>query len=178
MEWQWWVSQGFAVLGLVCIAISMQQNTRKRLLWYNMAATILLFIGVCFLWQLSAVILLGVNTVRNGTALFFAHFPNTKRFWIWATSLALVVVLVTLNIVLWINWLNILSITIGIGFIIAFMQKTPKTMRLIIVPVRIIALVYFILLFAPINAVIEIVGLTSTIIGIIRLDIKKMRILS
>ena len=173
MTWQWWVSQGFAVVGLVFIVVSMQQKTRVRILFFNLVATAFLLASVCFLWQLSAIVLMGVNTVRNITALGFACYPNTKRVYIWLTSAVLAIALIALNIVFWKSWLNILSITIGIGFIVAFMQTKPKNLRAIIVGVRLVAIVYWGLLLAPINASIEVIGLISTIVGIVRFDLKR-----
>jgi len=175
MEWQWWVSQAFALVGLFFVIWSMQGKTRKRVLWLNTTATMFLLVGLLFLGNVSAIILMSVSVSRNITALIFAYYPRAHKAWIWITSIILATALIVLNIVFWDNWLNAISIIIGIGFIISFMQEAPRNMRLTIIWFRIIALVYFIILLAPINAVMETLGLVATIVGIIRLDLKKKK---
>ena len=52
------------------------------------------------------------------------------------------------------------------------MQEKPSTIRKLSVITEILYIIYYGLLLSPLNVIIEAVGLTSAIIGIIRLDKK------
>ena len=81
--------------------------------------------------------------------------------------------IVVLNIIYWNNLLNLYSIVLGTLNIITFMQTKASTIRKYSVVTGILSIIYYILLNSPINAITDTVGLISTIIGIIRLDVKK-----
>ncbi|MDR0462153.1 MAG: YgjV family protein [Christensenellaceae bacterium] len=170
--WQWWVSQGFALIGLVCLVASMQQKGRVKILSWNLCAACAMFTSCCFLWKFSAMILMGVSSVRSVTALLFAMYPKTNRWIFLITNVVLGSAIIALNVIFWQGWLSILSIIIGIGFILAFAQTKPKNIRRTIAPVRLISTTYYCFLLAPINAVIEITAFVSTAIGMIRYDRK------
>ena len=53
------------------------------------------------------------------------------------------------------------------------MQKKSSTIRKFSVVAEVAAIIYYALLLSPTNVLIEVMGLISIIIGIIRLDIKK-----
>ena len=172
-NWVWWVSQGFAVIGLIFIIVSMQQKSRISILSWNLAAAVSMFISCCCMWQFSAMILMGVSSVRSVTALIFAIKPDVKKWIFITTNVVLALLIVVLNIVFWNGYFSIFSIIIGIGFIISFAQVKPRNIRLTIAPIRVISTVYYLLMLATINAVIELTALISAIVGMIRLDFKK-----
>lgn len=173
MTWQWFVSQGFAFIGLIFVIISTQQKTTKGIMIHRNIATLAVFIGLCFLGNLSGIILCGVGILRNLAGLIFSIKQNTKQYVKVITGICLVALLTTLNIVFWKNWLNILSIVLGTMFIITFLQRSPKAVRIWTVVSEVVSITYYGLLIAPINVGIEVFGFISAIIGIIRLDIKR-----
>lgn len=173
MEWNWWVCQGLALIGLVFIIISMQQKTAIKLLWYRFVALCFINIGLCFLGDISAIILGASGTVQVVIALIFAYYPKTKPTVKWTAIALLAVSIVILNIIFWFGYLNILAIAYGAVGLVAFMQKRPAAMRLTVIPACILGMVYFSLLLAPINAAIDGIVLISTVVGIIRLDTKR-----
>lgn len=160
-------------MGLILIIISMQQKSRISILSWNLAAAVAMFISCCCLWQFSAMILMGVSSVRSVTALIFAIKPDVKKWIFITTNVVLALLIVVLNIVFWNGYLSIFSIIIGIGFIISFAQVKPRNIRLTIVPCRVISVVYYLLMLAPINAAIELTALISAVVGMIRFDFKK-----
>lgn len=171
--WQWIVSQVFALIGLIFVVISCQQKTTKGILLHRNIATLAVFVGLCFLGNISSIILCGVGILRNLTGLIFALKPNTKHSVKIVCGFALVALLVSLNIVFWVNWLNILSIVLGTMLIITFLQKKPNMVRYFTVASEIVSITYYGLLLSPINVGIEVFGLISAIVGIFRLDIKR-----
>ena len=62
---------------------------------------------------------------------------------------------------------------LGTLAVITFMQEKSSTIRKLSVVNEILSITYYALLISPTNIIIEVVGLISAIIGIIRLDIKK-----
>ena len=173
MNWQWYVSQAFALVGLVFVVISTQQKSTKKYILLYLIATISVVVGLCFLGEISALILSGAGIIRNLISLYFAyHEDANKKIKLVATSFVLVLIVV-LNIVFWQNYLNLLSILVGTLLVICFIQDKSSRMRIWMVIAEIVSIVYYSLLLAPINVAIEFFGLVSAIVGIIRLDLKK-----
>ena len=171
--WQWITSQVFAFIGLVFIMISFQQKKPKELLILRNIATIFVVIGVCFLGNPSAIIFSGVGEIRNLVMLYFACKPDTKKIIKYSASAFIVLLLIVLNIIYWKNFYNLYSMLLGIFAVITFMQEKASTIRKFSVVAEIAAIVYYGLLMSPTNVLIEIAGLISIIVGIIRLDLKK-----
>ena len=65
-SWQWCVAQGFALVGLILVIISFQKKEAKQLLWYRISATSVVLVGLCFLGEVSAIIMCGAGVVRGG----------------------------------------------------------------------------------------------------------------
>ena len=62
---------------------------------------------------------------------------------------------------------------IGTFAVFTFMQEKASMIRKLSVISEILSITYFALLLSPTNVIIEVVGLISAIIGIIRLDLNK-----
>lgn len=73
----------------------------------------------------------------------------------------------------WNNLFNLYSIVLGSMTVITFMQTKAATIRKLSVFTEILSIIYYALLLSPTNVIIEVIGLTSAVVGIIRLDIKK-----
>ena len=173
ITWQWIVNQIFAFIGLVFLIISFQQTTKTKLLILRNFASFFVFVGLCFLGNPSAIIFSAANVIRGLIYLYFAYKPDTKKMIQYIASILIILFLIILNIIYWKNYYNIFSIVLGILAVITFMQEKPSTIRKFSILPEVLAIVYYILLFSPTNIIIEVVGLISIIIGIIRLDIKK-----
>ena len=173
MTWQWITNQILAFVGLIFVVISFQQKDSKRLLIFRNIATLFVFVGLCFLGNYSAIIFCGVGVLRNLVTLYFAYEPNTKRIVKYIASAILISLLILFNIIFWKNYLNIFSIVLGTLAIVTFMQAKASTIRKLSVVMEILSITYYSILFTPTNIAIEVIGLISAIVGIVRLDIKK-----
>lgn len=173
ITWQWIVNQIFAFIGLIFVIISFQQKSTKKLLFLRNFATGFVFIGLCFLGNISAIIFCGAGVIRNLVSLYFAYKPDTKKIIKYIASILIVLLLITLNIIYWNNLYNLYSIMLGTLAVITFMQEKSSTIRKLSVVNEILSITYYTLLMSPTNIIIEVVGLISAIVGIIRLDIKK-----
>ena len=172
MSWQWYVAQAFALVGLIFVIISNQQKTSNKLLIFRNIATMFVFGSVCFLGQISAIIMCGVGIVRNLIALIFTYKPNINKGYKIGAGAFLIIALVALNIVFWQNWLNIFSIVVGSLLVITFLQDSAKSIRIFTVIAEALAVVYYGLMLSPLNVGFEAFSLVSALVGIIRLDIK------
>lgn len=172
ITWQWIVNQIFAFIGLIFVIISFQQKSTKKLLFLRNFATGFVFIGLCFLGNISAIIFCGAGVIRNLVSLYFAYKPDTKKTIKYIASILIVLLLITLNIIYWNNLYNLYSIMLGTLAVITFMQEKSSTIRKLSVVNEILSITYYTLLMSPTNIIIEVVGLISAIVGIIRLDIK------
>ncbi|MBQ8844463.1 MAG: YgjV family protein [Clostridia bacterium] len=173
ITWQWIVSQIFALIGLIYLCFSFQQKTSIRLILLRNIATLHVFTGLCFLGNLSAIIMCGAGIIRNAVSLYFSIKPETKNVIKYFLFSIISLLLVALNIIFWENYYNLFSIFIGLMLIYTFMQVNPAKIRVWSIISGVFAVVYFCLLFSPINIVIELVGVISAIVGIIRLDRNK-----
>ena len=173
MTWQWIVNQIFAFLGLIFVVISFQQKSSKKLIIFRNIATLFVFIGLCFLGNISAIIFCGVGVLRNLIALYFAYKSDASKILKYVLCSLLVIALVILNIIYWKNYMNIFSIFLGSMAIVTFMQSKASIIRKLSVVMEIFSITYYALLLSPTNVAIEVIGLTSAIVGIIRLDLKK-----
>ena len=175
MSLQWYISQAFAFIGLIFIVISNQQKSTKKYIWLYTIATLAVVIGLAINGEISALILCVAGIIRNITSLIFAYYPNTKNSIKIVSTIFVLSLIVVLNIIFWQNYLNLLSILVGTLLVICFLQKTPKLMRRWMVVTEIVSIVYYSLLLLPINVAIELFGLISAIVGIVRLDLNKQK---
>ena len=173
MTWQWWLSQFFATISLIFLVISFQQVTSKRILIFKMFSTFAALIGTIFLGNISAVILCSVGAYRNVIGLYFAYHPTTPKKVRYGTRISVLVMLVFFNILFWVNYTNILSIILGILCLLTYIQRHPEKIRRYAIVAHIMGIIYYIILVSPMNITIEVFGMTSVIIGILRFDIVK-----
>ena len=176
MTWQWFVSQGFAFVALIFIIVANQQKSTLKYVWIYNFGTISIFASVCFLGNVSAIILNAMGIIRGFIAIYFAYKPNTKPLVKTVTGVSIVVLLIILNIIFWTNYLGIFSIVIGTLLVVTFLQNSPRLIRRWMVLTELLLITYYIILMSPISVALELFGLISAIVGIIRLDLKKKNV--
>lgn len=178
LSWQWYVNQGFALIALVLVIISVQQKGTLKLLIFEWLATSSVFIGLCFLGNLSAIFMVGAGVVRDVVAIIFVLMPKIKHKSAYQVCCGILIsiLLVVLNIIFWTDWLNLLSILIGVLGVYTFFQKSSARIRGWLVVREILIVIYYGILLSPINVVIDAFSLVSAIVGIIRLDVRKQKL--
>lgn len=173
ITWQWIANQCFAFIGLIFVIFSFQQKSAKKLILLRNFATGFVFIGLCILGNISAIIFCGAGVIRNLTTLYFAYKPETKKLYKYLASIFIILLLCGLNIIYWNNLYNLFSMVIGTFAVFTFMQEKASMIRKLSVISEMLSITYFALLLSPTNVIIEVVGLISAIVGIIRLDLNK-----
>lgn len=173
--WQWWVSQAFALVSIIFCVSAMQQKKTTDILWHRTIYSLLIFGGGCFLGKLPAMIMMGVAFIRNLILLLLSFKSELSKLVKWSVFALLAVSLIILNIIFWENYLSLLSIAVGLAFLTAFIQSKPVNVRKVSIVAAAISIVFYILVFAPVNALINVAVLISAIVGLVRLD-KKQKI--
>jgi len=173
INWQWWVSQALATVSVIFCITAMQQKTTTNMLWHRTIYSLLIFGGGCFLGKLPAMIMMGVAFVRNGVLLGLSYKgEKVSKLLKWSIFGVLAASLIALNIVFWENLLSALSIVVGLAFLTAFIQSKPVNVRRVSIGASLLAIVFYILVFSPVNAVINVAVLISSIVGLVRFDKK------
>jgi hypothetical protein len=172
--WPWWVSQVFALVGMVFCITAMQQQKTTSMLWHRSIYSLLIFFGVCFLGQLSAIVLTGVAFVRNIVLLVLSKHEKVSKETRVSIFIILALSLILLNLWFWENYLSFLSIALGLAYLTAFAQSKPASVRKISLLAASIAIVFYTLIFSPVNVLINIAVLVSAIVGLRRFDRKNV----
>lgn len=168
----WILSQIFGFISLILVIISYQQKGATKLLVFRNAATLISFVGLIFLGDISAIIMCGAGVIRNAASLYFSVKGGSKKNKR-VVSLLIIFLLILLNIIYWKNILNVFSIVVGTLNVITFMQSNAKRIRKFAVVAGTLSTIYGCLIKSPLNALITAFGLISAIVGIIRLDRKQ-----
>lgn len=173
MTWQWWVAQVLATISIIFAFSAMQQKNTTNILWHRSIYSILVFAGGIFLGQASAIIMLGVAFVRNLILLGLSYKTSSKATFKkikWTIFVVLAISLVALNMIFWENYLSILSMADGLIFLTAFIQSKPINVRRISIIGASTSIVFFVLVFSPVNVAINIAVLVSSIVGLVKYD--------
>ena len=175
INWQWWVSQALATVSIIFCITAMQQKKTTGMLWHRTIYSLIIFGGGCFLGKLPVMIMLGVAFLRNAILLGISYKADISKKIKWSVFAVLAVSLIALNIVFWENLLSILSIAVGLAFLTAFIQSKPVNVRRISIAAASISIVFYALAFSPVNAIINVAVLISSIIALVRFDRKKIQ---
>ena len=176
MTWAWWVAQSLATISIIFAFSAMQQKNRTDILWHRSIYALLVFAGGVFLGKASVMIMLGVAFIRNLILLLLSYKHSSKAAFQrikWSIFGVLAVSLVALNLVFWENYLSLLSMADGLIFLTAFIQTKPVNIRRITVVGASTSIVYFVLIFSPVNVAINIAVLISSIVGLCKIDKRK-----
>lgn len=179
MTWQWWVAQSLATISIIFAFSAMQQKKTTNILWHRSVYALLVFVGGIFLGKASVIIMLGIAFVRNLILLLLSYHDSNKSAFKkikWATFAVLAISLIALNIIFWENYLSLLSMADGLIFLTAFIQTKPANVRRISIVGAFTSIIFFILIFSPINVVINLSVLISSIIGLLKIDKQKKTI--
>ena len=170
--WQWWIAQTFVFIALLFAIVSTQQKTIFKISLYKGISTLVSFCGLCFLGSIPALILNGISVLRSVMVMFFIYKPEIKKIEKYGLTSALFVLLVILNIIFWENIYNLFGILIATALILTYIQSNPKTLRIMVCCVSLFSAIFYLLLQSPMNAIIDLFGCCSALVGIFRIDLK------
>ena len=117
--------------------------------------------------------MIGMGFIRSVILLILSYKAELSKLIKWSVFAVLAVSLVVLNIIFWENYLSLLSIAVGMAFLTAFIQSKPANVRRVSIAAASLAIIFYILMFLPVNAVINVSVLISSVVGLVRLDRRK-----
>lgn len=163
------VAQIIGAVALTLAVISFQQKTHRYILAFQLAANIAFVLHFGFIGAYTGAVLNAVAAFRSVVFVNKGKAWADNKFWLWFFCLLSAAV----GAATWSGWASVLPIAGMVCSTVAFWIKTPKFVRLTAFPSSPMWLVYNFVNHSYAGAVTEIINMTSIIIAIIRLDLKR-----
>ena len=173
MPWQWWVSQAIALLALVLMCFTFAQKSFKKISLYIVFGYSLALIGLIFLGNIPAIVASIVALVIEIVSLLEHYGLTIKRLHKYIIGASLFVLSMVFYIIFFEGFIEIVVISYSCVNIIAFLQPSHIRMSNVTVMEETIGILHYILLLAPVNALIEGVVLVRAIMTSISLNKRK-----
>ncbi len=163
------IAQLIGFWGIVISFIIYQQKTRKKLLLWKLTADLTWLLHYALLGAFSAVAVTFIGVIREIVYLNEGKKWANKKFWI--------IVFCLINIVFaFYTWKGLFSLLPTIASLIAvasFAMQKPKITRFFSFPISFCMIIYDFITGSVAGIVNQIFTITSSIIGVIRHDIKR-----
>ncbi len=163
------IAQLVGFLGIVISFIIYQQRERKKLLLWKLTADLTWMLHYALLGAFSAVAVTFIGVMREIVYLNEGKKWANKKFWI--------VVFCLINIVFsYLTWNGLFSLLPTIASLIAvvsFAMQKPKITRFFSFPISFCMIIYDFFTGSIAGIVNEVFTISSSIIGVIRHDMKK-----
>ncbi len=170
MTWNVWVGNAFSIIGIILNMLVYQQKNRTDLLRCKLGVDSMSFFSYLFLGAYTGVAVAAISLVRS------VVFINRTRYK-WADSRAWMYIFIALVILsgmfTWKNIFSLLPMTASMISVISFWIGKPRVSRILAFPVSACMMTYDFTVQAYIYIIGEILTIISSILGIIRNDIKK-----
>lgn len=159
------------ILGIIAVGLtflSYQANTQKKVLLIQTAATAMFFIHYCFISATSALVLNGVCILRN----IVYYYKDKKLF---SGKFFPIFFTVVIPILGGLSWQGPISLFIILGLAIntyILSGNNPQTLRKSILLTSSLIIIYNIFVFSIGGIINELVAIVSSVIGIIRTNVK------
>lgn len=165
----YYVAQIVGLVGLVLSLLSFQQSNRKRIMIFQMIASLSFSAQLFMLGAITGGCLDIISFVR--TLIFSKNDKKWAKSPIWL--FVFIAIMVITSILTWHNIYSILALAGSVLSTIAFWMKTPKNIRLVSLMVGPCWFVYNILNHAYTGAINELIAMASIVISLLRYDISK-----
>ena len=169
MEPKFWIATSLGVLGMLACIMIYQQTERKRMLIWKIIADSLWLVQYVMLGAYGGAGTAAVAILRS--AVFLKWNPRQKGGKIVLSVFLVIAVAVAL--LTWKNAFNLLTMAASIMAIISFWIGNPKLSRILAFPISTSMLIYDVAYFSVMGIFNEAFGMTSSLVGIVRHDIKK-----
>jgi len=172
----WWIGQGFALIGLIFIVIGLQQKNRRNLLWLQTISAAFITVGFFFLGEASIIVLGIIVVLQSIFSLILSYVTLRSKVDLilrLCVGAFFVAILVGTNIYLSQSFsvVGALSIVVGISMIAMLLQRKAAQIRKMMVFTQTLCIILYLLVFSPVNIIISGLRLASAVIGIVRLDL-------
>lgn len=166
---QYLIGQGLSFVALILMFCAMQQNKKESLLLFYTIANVFYATSLLFMFSISGCISITLSIIICLTFYIYAKKQLSPNKWI----LIIFIVLLTANVVIfWEGWYDLLML---IGIIVGTIgdwQDNPFWIRVLSGFQALMMLIFNLIIFAYINAIMESMIIVSSVIAIIRYDYK------
>ena len=163
------ISEILGFIGVGLNAVVYQQKKRNRLLVFKLISDVVWMLHYGLMGNYSGAAVATIGIARESTFLvtdkkgidrrpFLLVFLGCACFSVWLT---------------WGGWFSVLPATASFLSVISFWQQKPRVSRLLALPLSACMVIYSTMVGSYAGIANEIFTVTSTVIGIIRHDIKK-----
>lgn len=163
------MAQIFGVLGIITTIFVYQQKERKLMLLWKIGTDAVWTLHYLLLGATSAVAVTLVAIIRSIVFLNYEHKWAQTKAWL----AVFLVICVGFSAVAWEGALTLLTLMSSMASIIAYWIGKPKLTRIVSIPVGIMFFTYTVISGSLLGSVCEFFIIVSSVVGIIRLDIKK-----
>ena len=163
-----WLTDGLGVLGILTTFCVYQQKERKNLLIWKLITDTVWILHYFTLGAYSACAITVVAIFRSIVFLNAKHPWAQSKAWLYIFMAASLL----FSLIAWQNPYRLLTLISSQACIIAYWIKSPKMTRLITIPAAILYLIYTIAYHSIEGTVCEVFTIVSSIVGLIRHDIK------
>ncbi len=158
------LSQILVTIAIVFDLLSFQFKNRKYLILCFISASILISLHFILLEKWTAAALMGVAAVRFSTS-YYTTSLKARNFFI---TVSILVSIITFQ-----NYLSFLSCLGAVIGTVASFQKEDKKLRQLMIAGSTIWIIHNSLAFTPVAVIMEVLFLSSNIVGYYRFYIKK-----
>ena len=164
-----WLVDGLGILGILTNIIIYQQKTRKRLLIWKLISDMIWIMHYWLLGAYSAIAISVVAILRSIVFLNEEHKWAQSKYWL----LVFLAATVALSLLAWQNAYSALMLTASVLCIVAYWLSRPFMTRLLSIPSAVLSLIYNYVYHSREGMLSSMIIITSSIVGIIRHDIRK-----
>ena len=159
------------LLGIIFTVVLYQQKRRKSLLAYKLTLDIVWLFHYALIGAYSGAAVCVIAAIRE--VVFAKRDRNNKKGILWLPFFIVIAILCT--IFTWDNVFSLFTCLASCIAVISFFIGIPRLSRILAFPVSICMLIYDAVSRSIAGVVNEVFALTSSLIGIIRLDRKKSK---
>lgn len=164
------IGQSIGFVALVVSVFVFQKNKRKSMLLLQMVASFIFMVHYLLLGAITGATMNFINTFRN-------YIFSQKERWHWASSsfwlYFFISVFIISGLITWQGYISILPIIGMVIGTISFWMNDPRRIRLFSLVSPPLWFIYNFISHSYPGMIVEIINITSIIIGIIRFDIIK-----
>lgn len=163
------VSDIFGLIGVLLTIVLYQQKSRKQLIGYKLAVDLVWLLHYCFISAFSGAVVCIIAAVRE--LVFVKRDPKKASGIVWLPVFVAIAIISTL--LTWDNWFSLLTCIASCIAVVSFFIGIPSLSRILVFPISGCMLVYDVAVLSVAGIVNECIAMTSSLIGIIRLDRKR-----
>ena len=156
------------ILGIVFSVVLYQQKKRESLLFYKLVLDLIWLLHYCFIGAYSGAAVAAIAAFRE--LVFLKRDPKKKGGIIWLPIF--ITVAVASTVLTWNNAFSLFTCLASCIAVTSFFIGIPKLSRVLAFPVSLCMLTYDFASGSMAGVINEIFAITSSVIGIIRLDVK------